>query len=169
MHRVSMLPSASLLACCLLQLLLHQSASVAGKICNPDYETGAPVGLCGDGTEVDASGCCGQGECSVRLAYCHCVSGLWCRHAWHVILFNERHYDGRSGKWMVQKGTGACHNLPIGFNDSISSINTHGNCARLYDLPDCVGSGVDVQPGSTCHRNLDDCSLDDRVSSLRSC
>ena len=146
----------------------HHQASAA--ICNPDYEAGIPVGLCFDGSEVGSSQCCGQGDCSVRLGFCHCASGLWCKHDWHVIIFNEAGYNGRSGKWLVLREGNKCHNLPLGFNDSISSINTHGFCARLYDLPNCDGQAIDVQPGSNClHRQLNDCNMNDKVSSIRSC
>lgn len=64
--------------------------------------------------------------------------------------------------------TKQCYNMPRD-NDKMSSINTGGACVEIFVNNNCNGYSYRVSPGTTCHSNLKQCGMNDKVSSLRLC
>lgn len=63
---------------------------------------------------------------------------------------------------------GKCHTLNK-FDNRISSIDSHGNCVVIFSGRGCRGKSFRVAPGTVCHRNLNECGLNDKVTSMRLC
>jgi hypothetical protein len=122
--------------------------------------------ICEDGTLIYSSktglltSYCGYGSCNIFG--CNCDGG--CRTGWHVVLFDDNDFKGRAN---IVKGDGRCWNLDQ-FNDRTSSVNTRGNCVRLYNDADCEGEWIEVEPGSGGHGYVGD-DYNDKISSVRSC
>lgn len=81
------------------------------------------------------------------------------------------YYDGEDfkGEHDTRNLTlGLCIDLTI-FDKLISSINTHGNCVKIYKDFGCQGEYRLVRPGSEGHNNLGAIDFNDRTSSLSRC
>lgn len=62
-----------------------------------------------------------------------------------------------------------CLNLSRGDNNAASSVNTLGNCIRLYSGSDCIGKSYAFYPGSPSHDNLPKLQFNDIASSIGRC
>ena len=81
--------------------------------------------------------------------------------------YEHAYHEGDSNAWILKKNE-ECTNF-AGFNDRISSINTNGRCAVLFEDFDCQGRSMRAAPGEGCHYNLADCDFNDIASSMRAC
>lgn len=55
------------------------------------------------------------------------------------------------------------------WNDRFSSVNTANGCIIMFEDTNCQGRAVRVEPGTNCHGSFLDCTMNDKVSSLKLC
>lgn len=100
---------------------------------------------------------------------------------WKAKLYEKANQKGAS---MIASGTiSECINLDketlhehkkdehviITANKELSSVNTNGNCIRLYEQLNCTGNYAEIKPGSSCHSDFNQCKHDDQTSSVSGC
>lgn len=84
-----------------------------------------------------------------------------------VTYYKDSNFRGSQNTIDMRRGQ--CYGLSRGWNDKISSFNTHGACIVAFIDGGCSGASYRIAPGTNCHRNLGECGLNDRVSSLKLC
>lgn len=82
-----------------------------------------------------------------------------------VTYYDDSFYRGERNTVNLDAG---CINLSY-FEDRISSIDTRGNCVKVFNRHNCQGDSRRIEPGSSGHSNLKDVDFNDRISSLRRC
>lgn len=84
-----------------------------------------------------------------------------------VTFYSDTNFAGTT--YNLDMRAGQCYRLGVA-NDRLSSVKTNGQCVDLYTRDDCFGGMFRSEALSTeCHRNLGDCDMNDRVSSVRLC
>lgn len=84
-----------------------------------------------------------------------------------VTFWSDTDFQGI--QYTISMLPGQCYRLGVA-NDRLSSLSTNGQCVDLYTRSDCYGGMFRSEAQSTdCHRNLGDCDMNDRVSSVRLC
>lgn len=84
-----------------------------------------------------------------------------------VILCKEKHHKGNCKSYFMHGKS--CVNVDVDDDNSIKSVNTIGNCVRLYDETNCLGKSVTLYPGSLHHSNLLQLRFNDKTSSFGKC
>ncbi|RWS09830.1 uncharacterized protein B4U79_11454, partial [Dinothrombium tinctorium] len=104
-------------------------------------------GICADGKK--GTPYCGYGSCN--MFGCNCDGG--CREGWSVTVYTGEQFTGGKRDFLagyddcIDITDGVCNGRLFksacsGFNNQISSVNTHGNCVRLYEKRGCKGYSV---------------------------
>lgn len=76
----------------------------------------------------------------------------------------------RGDRYTLHMARNRCYRIAQSADKQFSSVNTNGECVELYTRDDCFGAMYRMESlVSACHRNLGDCDLNDRVSSVRLC
>lgn len=88
-------------------------------------------------------------------------------HAGRVSFWSDINHNG--DVYHINMNPNQCYRLGLS-NDRLSSFKTNDQCVDLYTRADCSGGMFRSEAQSTeCHRNLGDCDMNDRVSSVRLC
>lgn len=138
-----------------------------GRECYSEY-CGSPIGLVGVPI-FPYSSTCGvnylihDGACPIKSKYCcPAIPGND-----GVVLCKGRQYSGGCKSYSMRGRQ--CVNLDIDDNNAVNSVNTLGNCVRLYDDINCSGKSRALYPGSTQHNDLLQLKFNDVVSSFGRC
>ncbi|CAL8072454.1 unnamed protein product [Orchesella dallaii] len=84
----------------------------------------------------------------------------------HVAVLYEDYHQRGSSKVVVFEG---CQNIPSDFNDKASSIDSRGDCIRLYENRCCQGRSIELPAKSPLIDDLYNAEFDDVVSSISPC
>lgn len=88
-------------------------------------------------------------------------------HGGRVTFWSDTNFQGM--EYHINMRPGQCYRLGVS-DDRLSSFSTYGQCVDLYTRSDCFGGMFRSEAQSTdCHRNLGDCDINDRISSVRLC
>ncbi|XP_055303239.1 uncharacterized protein LOC129568923 [Sitodiplosis mosellana] len=143
------------------------ASSDNGRECYNEF-CGTPIGLIGVPIFLHSS-TCGEdylirdGACPLESKYCcPAISG---RDG--VILCKDRHYLGGCKSYSMHGKQ--CINVDSDDNNAVNSVNTLGNCVRLYDDINCSGKSRALYPGSLRHNDLLQLNFNDKTSSFGKC
>jgi hypothetical protein len=85
-----------------------------------------------------------------------------------IRLFSDRGYRGTTKDADIpDKQT--CVNIFKDFNDRASSVDTQGQCVKLYEHGDCQGRSIRVGPDTPSHDDLSQLQFDNMVSAVGDC
>lgn len=143
------------------------SSSENGLNCYHEY-CRTPIGLVGAPIFPYTSSCgenylINDGSCPLGRKYC--CPMIPANDG--VILCKSRHYKGDCKSYYMRRKQ--CMNIDIEDNNSVNSVNTLGNCIRLYDDINCSGKSRALYPGSPKHNDLLQLNFNDKTSSFSKC
>ncbi|XP_031634643.1 uncharacterized protein LOC116347958 [Contarinia nasturtii] len=104
-----------------------------------------------------------QSKCPLKSQYCCPVIP----HDDGVILCKDSYYKGDCKSYFMHGKH--CVNVDEDDKNAISSVNTLGNCVRLYDDANCLGKSRPLYPGSPRHNDLLQLKFNDITSSFGKC
>lgn len=89
---------------------------------------------------------------------------------YEIELWSKKDFSGSRLIVEIQKEEmDNCYSLDKTWQDSISSINSHGSCLDVYKEENCGGNASYIYPGTPSHNILEDVELDDVIKSFRLC
>lgn len=99
---------------------------------------------------------------------CHkdsCLKSNPCTDNATIILYQHNVNTGPSQEFDIKR---CCFKVPDDYANTISQIDTRGNCLKAFSSSDCSGNGKFIVPGH-CDFPVADCGLNDLVRSLMLC
>lgn len=89
-------------------------------------------------------------------------------HAKYFTVYQHSNYEGQSWHSSVDDFI-RCTNTPEYFKDQGSSIETFGDCVRIWEHANCEGNSTIVYPGTQYRNNFFNLKFNDILSSVSLC